>query len=266
MPTLYGATEMSQSSQNPPHSWTLAAKGTLAGLSLFACCSASGIEILNTSTIWTYLNPTDATDPATSDADFHSTWFTAAYNDSSWSSGSNEFGYGTIDAFGGAPTTDIGTPAAGDRYTAYFRTEFTTAQDFNALSLSLLADDAAVIYLDGVRIGSWNYESGSSLAWTFSNVTADTYTGEGLDSDGTETAPDVIDLSSLSTLSAGSHVLAVSIHQAGQISSSFPANQSSDLGFQALLDGTAVPEPSEFALFFGLSALGLAIYRRKRCR
>ncbi len=100
-----------------------------------------------------WLNPLDATDPAVNDPDFHTTWFTAGFDDSTWGTGTTSFGYGAIDGITPtAPVTDIGLPPAGSRYTAYFRTSFTAGQQFKSLLQDLLADDAAFVYIDGVLV------------------------------------------------------------------------------------------------------------------
>ncbi len=70
----------------------------------------------------------------------------------SWQSGPALFGQGDAGVVYG---TEFPTPAANNRnITQYFRHEFTSSQEFNNLTMSLIVDDGAVVYLDGSPVSS----------------------------------------------------------------------------------------------------------------
>lgn len=243
---------MRQSINNLQKSTFFAASALLIG-----CQLGYSLTLLDTSTAWSYLHPQDATDPVDgvnpasslsdnsfADADFQSTWFSTGFDDSLWQSGTGTFGYANIGFFGGSPGNDFGQPTSGDRFTAYFRADFTTSEAVNSLSLSLLADDGAFIYLDGVKVAALNFSISESDTYTTTTT-----------SDGDESSLTVIDLSGLGILSSGTHTIAISVHQSDPTSS--------DLGFQAQLDAIVVPEPASLALIAGAAALCFVSRRRR---
>jgi len=169
---------------------------------------------------WDYLHPLDATDPAASDPDFNTTWMqSTGYDGPAFdSSGPGILGYGTINYSPGV-ATDIGRPADGDRYTAYFRREVTLAGNMVNVGLEILSDDGAVIYIDGVEVARNNF-TGDDTYFAFAN--GYTYPN----GDNTENVTRTL---TVGDLGAGTHTMAVSMHQ----------NQagSSDLGFGLRLFG-----------------------------
>ncbi|HUU91133.1 MAG TPA: lamin tail domain-containing protein, partial [Phycisphaerae bacterium] len=176
-------------------------------------------NILDFGNTWNYMHPLDATDPATADPDFETTWMQPTGYDGPAFDASGEalLGYGTINW--AQVVTNIGQPSSGSRYTAYFRRQVTVAEDMVDVGIELLSDDGAVIYLDGAEIGRTNI-SGADTYFAFAE---DAYYPDGaLTEDRTETL-------SISDLDAGTYTLAVSVHQ----------NQagSSDLGFDLRLFG-----------------------------
>jgi len=178
-------------------------------------------------------------DPNTADPDFATTWMGAGYSGSGFTdSAPAMLGYGTIDF---SPVqSDIGQPDSGKRGTAYFRHAFNTTGANTGLGLEVLMDDGGVIYLDGEVLKANNHSNPDAFG-SFTDGVGDEW--------GTETFYD------LGSLSAGSHLLAVSMHQ----------NQagSSDMGFDLRMFA-AVPEPSTTLLI----ALGgfplLTVLRRRR--
>ncbi|HUU92612.1 MAG TPA: lamin tail domain-containing protein, partial [Phycisphaerae bacterium] len=158
---------------------------------------------------WDYLNPTNGTDPATTDPDFHTTWMLApgAGGPAFPGSGAGILGYGTIDY--GPVVTNIVQPASGSRYTAYFRREFTLTGDMVNVGLEILSDDGGVIYIDGVEATRNNF-SGADTYLAF----ADGYTYP--NGDNTERVTRTL---SIADLGAGTHTIAVSMHQSSATSS-----------------------------------------------
>ena len=127
----------------------------------FACCitclPCKGQVVLPLQSSWEYYHPLDATDPADTDIDFETTWHSpSVYDGPSFSASAPAlFGYGEIQ--GATIVTDISTPAIGSRYTAYFRTTFTTTSENELLEVKILADDGGVLYIDGVATAFVNY-------------------------------------------------------------------------------------------------------------
>lgn len=95
--------------------------------------------------IWKYL--VTGSEPATS-------WRTREYNDSFWSSGTSQFGFGDADE---ATTIGFGPDVNNKYVTTYFRHTFTLPASFTTnqtpgLALSLLRDDGAVVFLNGSEV------------------------------------------------------------------------------------------------------------------
>ena len=114
------------------------------------------------------------------DADFHTTWHTAAgYNGPAFSGPAPALlGYGVIDAdadpvvtdIWGArdidndPATDDLEPPSGLRYAAYFRTTFTPTSAVPHLGFRGLIDDGAAIFINGVQVSAINF-TGDASNW-----------------------------------------------------------------------------------------------------
>jgi len=135
-------------------------------------------------------------------------WTTVGFDDSDWSEGGAPLGYGD------AQTTviDDGASEAGRALTAFFRhgLEVDAASD-NALDLilELRADDGARVWLDGTEIARLGLPAGT--------IDEDTPANRTVSGDG-ERAYTSIRLNP-SLLTAGSHILAVDLHQANASSS-----------------------------------------------
>ncbi|MBI5388714.1 MAG: Ig-like domain-containing protein [Verrucomicrobia bacterium] len=152
------------------------------------------------------------------------TWNTLGYDDSSWSNGVAELGYGdgpgrperTVVSFG---------PSSTAKYAAtYFRKKFDVA-DPNAYTnvvLNVLKDDRCIVYLNGTLV----YHDITNVP--IDQVTFQTYTPGTLSDDGT-----VYQVTNLppSALVAGQNILAVEVHQ--------DAAGSSDISFDLMLWGQA---------------------------
>lgn len=162
---------------------------------------------------WRYLD--DGSDQGTA-------WRASAFDDSSWSYGNAELGYGD-----GDETTIVGYgPDANNKYpTTYFRKEFTIADHtaWNSIDLEAIRDDGMVVYLNGTEVwrdhisGTVNYNTyadspaiggGDESLWITTNIPA-------------------------SGLITGTNVIAVEIHQVNA--------SSSDLSFNFKLTPSIVP-------------------------
>ena len=142
-------------------------------------------------------------------------WNSTAYNDVLWSVGNAELGYGD-----GDENTIVGYgPDGNNKYiTTYFRNSFfvTNPNQFSHLDLSVLRDDGAVVYLNGIEVwrsnmpnGQINYNTLASgaIAWPFEDDWQNVQI-------------------SASNLLNGNNVIAVEIHQDDQSSSDVSFNLS----------------------------------------
>ena len=174
--------------------------------------STSHQVLIPVGAVWKYLD--DGSDQGVG-------WRTIGFDDGGWPSGAAQLGYGdgdeaTVVAFG---------PDPNDKFiTTYFRRVYTvkSAERFDGLSLRLLRDDGAVVYLNGVEVFRSNMPAGSIVYTT----TAATSIG------GADESSFVTAFLSPSLLVAGPNILAVEVHQAN--------GASSDISFDLELVGTAI--------------------------
>ncbi len=139
-------------------------------------------------------------------------WRGLGFADGGWAAGNAELGYGDGDE---ATVVSYG-PNSGAKYiTTYFRQTFNVSDPslFQSLSLSLVRDDGAVVYLNGTEVFRSNMPTGT-IAYTTPATSAIEET-----TDNTSINP--------ALLQAGSNVLAVEIHQAN--------GTSTDISFNAQL-------------------------------
>jgi len=102
-------------------------------------------------------------------------WREVTFDDSTWAAGPSELGYG--DTSDGRPETTMVSfgPDPNNKYvTTYFRHAFvvTNVAEFTNLSLRVLRDDGAVVYLNGVEAARYNMPFGeiNYLTLAASNV------------------------------------------------------------------------------------------------
>jgi len=87
-------------------------------------------------------------------------WRDPGFDDSAWKAGGAQLGYGD----GGESTlVDFGGDAGDKHITTYFRREFdaTDVADVSELTLRLLRDDGAVVYLNGQEVARSNMPGGA---------------------------------------------------------------------------------------------------------
>jgi hypothetical protein len=150
-----------------------------------------------------------------------STWQTIGFNDSGWSSGQAELGYGDDDE-----NTIIGYgPSSENKYiTTYFRKNFSISNKdlMQSLAFNLKCDDGAVVYLNGHEIGRYNLPAGTIDYLTNANNSVG--------------GSDESTFSTYSTdpafLVNGTNVIAVEVHQS--------SGSSSDVSFDLELLGTGI--------------------------
>ena len=129
-------------------------------------------------------------------------WHTVAFNDSSWPTGVPQFGYGD-----GDEQTVLDRP--GQAMTAYFRTSFQVPELPDTATAQIMADDGAVIYVNGQEVARDNMPAG-----TIGNDTR-AITGR---TGGEESALHPYPVP-VSALQQGSNTIAVEVHQNNPTSS-----------------------------------------------
>ncbi len=135
-------------------------------------------------------------------------WLFAGFDDSSWSAGPAQLGYGDGDE---ATIVSYGPSSTSKYITTYFRRSFTVAgaASFSRADLRLLRDDGAVVYLNGSEIFRSNMPAGSVGYSTLATVAV------GGSDESTFFAASV----DPALLVDGVNLLAVELHQSGGSSS-----------------------------------------------
>ena len=174
---------------------------------------------------WRYLD--DGSDQDTA-------WREPGFNDAAWSEGPAQLGYGDGDE---ATEVGYGGDSGNKHITTYFRHEFNVndASSYLDVTLRLLRDDGAVVYLNGQELlrsnmptGAIDYQTTSSAGVV--NAGEDTFYEFAVDP---------------ALLVDGSNVLAVEIHQTGSSSSDI----SFDLEMEASLPVITVTLPVDDLIF-----------------
>ena len=107
--------------------------------------------LINSGDNWKYLS--NGTDQGES-------WKTKSFDDSGWSNGTSQFGYGDGDE---STTLDYGTDSDNKYITYYFRKEVVINPDFkpDELTLSIMKDDGAVVYINNSEVLRSNLPTGA---------------------------------------------------------------------------------------------------------
>ncbi|MEM6688731.1 MAG: lamin tail domain-containing protein, partial [Planctomycetota bacterium] len=135
-------------------------------------------------------------------------WNSASFDDSSWSSGPSQLGYGD----GDESTVIEGGPSNDRRRAAFFRTEFQNngpTGNSQTLTLRVRRDDGVAIYLNGVEVVRDNLPPGTL---TMATTASSAIFGDG-ENDWIEFSVDP------SSLVAGTNVIAARVHQISATSS-----------------------------------------------
>ena len=155
--------------------------------------------LINQGSSWKYLD--DGSDQGTA-------WRDLSFNDSSWSSGNAQLGYGDGDE---ATVISYGNDSNHKHICYYFRKTFNVT-DPNAnsgLKISLLRDDGAVVYINGQEVVRSNMPSGTI---SYTTLAAGTVSGSA------EDTFNEYNISS-SVLQSGQNIIAVEVHQRSASSS-----------------------------------------------
>jgi len=167
--------------------------------------------------VWKYLD--DGSDQGAA-------WRSPAFNDGTWASGGAQLGYGESDE---QTELSYGTNAANKHITYYFRHAFQVVggvSNYSLVTLRLLRDDGAVVYLNGTNVFRSNMPTGSINHRTLASANVG------------GTAETTFFPTNLpgGVLQDGTNVVAVEVHQ-------FSTN-SPDLSFDLELVGLSTPPPT----------------------
>lgn len=187
------------------------ASQTSAPVSLLVVAGfTSNITLIATGSVWKYRDTGENLGTA---------WSLLEFNDSGWSNGPAQLGYGD-----GDERTVVGYgPNSGSKYiTTYFRRSFQISDpaSFSALNLRVLRDDGVVVYLNGSEVFRDNMPGGAINYLTAALVAVG----------GTDETTYYPGTANPGYLVFGTNVLAVELHQSG--------GGSSDLGIDLELKGT----------------------------
>jgi hypothetical protein len=174
-------------------------------------------DLINAGSTWRYLD--NGSNQGTA-------WRETEFNDSTWASGPAQLGYGDGDE---ATIVSYGSSASNKHITTYFRRAINVSNplDFGAnLTLSVLRDDGAIVYLNGTEV----FRDGLPNGNVQYNTPANQVVGYELENRFVQT------LVPASLLVPGTNVIAAEIHQ------SDPA--SSDLSFDLSLVAAPLVNPT----------------------
>ena len=149
-------------------------------------------------------------------------WRGTGYNDATWAQGPSQLGYGDGDE---ATVVSYGPDANNKYITTYFRKSFsiTNAASYLSLTLNIVRDDGAVVYLNGTEIYRANMPTGTIAYNTFASAAI-----SGTDESAWYTAN-----VNPSLLVNGTNTIAVEMHQVNLTSS--------DISFDFRLLASRVP-------------------------
>jgi acid phosphatase type 7 len=192
-------------------------------LTVIAFCSVWGpgaesasITLVASGSSWKYLDK--GSNQATA-------WRAVSFDDSSWPSGPAQLGYGDGDE---ATVLGFGPDANNKFVTTYFRRSFNVADPsiFTGLSLQVMRDDGAVVYLNGAEVWRNNMPAGGVTFTTLASAAIA----------GADESTFLQAAISPTLLVSGNNVIAVEIHQSG--------GTSTDISFDLRLiasDSSSVP-------------------------
>jgi len=197
-PTVTWSTTGHTAANVPAYAWGMHAErvtGVLDNTDIHRICTAKPIPVNVTlvpaGSTWKY---------EANGADLGTTWREAGYTDTGWPQGPAQLGYGDGDEATLIPKTSPVYPCY------YFRHQFSIDDPtaYDALSLRVLRDDGAIVYLNGVEVARYNMPSGTVNYGTWASSASEFEW---------DTAVNIGNY-----LVAGDNVLAVEVHQANSTS------------------------------------------------
>ena len=195
-PTVTWASPYAHTAANvPAYAYGMDAErvaGTLDNTYIHPICTGEALSVPATTVT---LIPTGATwKYEASGTDLGTAWRAPDYNDAAWPSGPAQLGYGDGDEATLLPSSPIHS-------CYYFRHTFNVVNPaaWSSLSLEILRDDGAVVYLNGQEVARYNIDDNPVLFGSWAELATD-YTW-----DPAKTIPNL--------LVAGDNVLAVEVHQ-----------------------------------------------------
>lgn len=173
--------------------------------------NSTELQIFAQGSSWKYRDESTAPD---------ATWKNTDYNDTGWKTGTAQLGYGDGDE---QTVISYGSDANNKYITSFYRKSFSVAdpENISGLTLKLMRDDGAVVYLNGSEVARSNMPSGSITSSTLATAAVA----------GTDESVFFEFQLDKTKLVAGNNVLSVEIHQSGASSS----DVSFDAGFSAVL-------------------------------
>jgi hypothetical protein len=174
----------------------------------------SQVTFIPTGSVWKYMD--QGTDQGTN-------WRARAFDDGTWAAGKAQLGYGDGDE---GTVVSFGPDSANKYITTYFRRSFpvNNAATVTQLSVRLLRDDGAIVYLNGVEVFRSNMPEGEITFGTFASEVVS----------GADETSTFFDKNIDPTLVVeGTNVIAVEIHQQNLTST--------DISFDLELSGLTQP-------------------------
>jgi len=166
--------------------------------SAFAFCASAADLLVPAGSVWKYLD---------TGIDQGTAWREPAFDDTTWTSGMAQLGFGDGDEATLINHFPNGVPII----TAYFRKTFTIADHsvYSNLTVRLLRDDGGIVYINGVEVFRSAMPAGPVTYSTLATITAD----------GTNEFAFVTRVVPASVLVDGENLVAVEIHQVNATSS-----------------------------------------------
>ena len=202
-PNLKGAAGVFAMLHDGQHLWmgghiTDAVPYSVRGFARFPGAGNSNLTpLIDSGATWAYLDD---------GSQLGSGWRNLGFNDSAWSRGSSELGFGD----GGETTVISGGPSNDRHITTYFRRKVAIYKHdkIEQLAIDLLRDDGAVVYLNGVEVIRDNMPSGAINGATLASSSAS----------GTAESDMVTWVVPTSALREGDNIIAVEVHQVSKSS------------------------------------------------